>query len=135
MREANAPSQDALIAQLKELNERSRTYGRQFWQVPFAYVAGAAVALAQLAEKPVARIVALALIFVIGCFTILHLAFIYRAAHRAFCAMVEVEKRLDLSPDATKWTPGHLWAFLGLTILASAGSLVAAVYLFACRSR
>jgi hypothetical protein len=40
----------ARIAQLKELNERSRTYGRQLWQLPLAYLAGAGVAILQAAD-------------------------------------------------------------------------------------
>jgi hypothetical protein len=104
-------TRDALLAQLKELNERSRTYARQFWQLPFAYVATSAVVLAQLAEKKAVTIrIALAAVAVTGIFTV--------------C----IEKRLELPPDHTKWAPGQLWALL---VLPGAVVLVA-TYLLAC---
>jgi hypothetical protein len=122
-------TRDALLAQLKELNERSRTYARQFWQLPFAYVATSAVVLAQLAEKKAVTIrIALAAVAVTGIFTVWHLAGVYRAAARCFCAMQDIEKRLELPPDHTKWAPSHLWALL---VLPGAVVLVAA-YLLAC---
>lgn len=130
MSESYTPSPEALIAQLKELNQRSRTYGRQFWQVPFAYLAASGVVLVQLAHKsetPTPLRIALIIIAVIGGFTIWHLAHIYRAAHRCFYGLRDIEKKLNLLDDATKWTPGHLWALLSLTIAASLASLLAVV--------
>jgi hypothetical protein len=94
-------TENALLAQLRELNERSRTYARQFWQVPFAYVVASAVALVQIHEKPVLRIVLLG-IGGVGMFTAWHLAGVYRAAGNCFRAMKGIEAELHLPTDGTK---------------------------------
>ena len=39
------PGQDALIAQLSELNQRVRLYASQAWQIPFAYLAATGLTL------------------------------------------------------------------------------------------
>ena len=70
------PSPEALIAQLKELNERIRTYGRQIWQMSFAYVIASGAALSQLPGKdrlsPVVLPLALFAIGIVGIFTWRH---------------------------------------------------------------
>src|SRR5580700_7772109 len=73
--EVSMPTDDALLAQLKIVNERSGTYGRQFWQVPFAYIAASGVIVAQLVGKDSPRTLggALLVIGIIGAFAVAHL--------------------------------------------------------------
>ena len=120
------PCPEALIAQLKEMNERSRTYARQFWQVSFAYVAASAVALGQVHETPTIRI-ALLCIGGVGFFTTSHLAGVYQAAHNCFDAMRQIEEELHLPSGGTRWMPCQLWALSGLTAAVTLASLLAAV--------
>ena len=126
------PLPETLRAQLKELNERSRTYARQFWQVPFAYVAASAVALSQVIEKPVALKAALLTIGGIGAFTAWHLAGLYEASRSCFCAMKRTETSLGLPTEDTRWMPHQLRALLALTAVASLAALIAGIYLLKC---
>src|SRR4029453_5648485 len=109
------PEPDALVAQLKELNERSRTYGRQFWQVPLAYLAAAGVIVVQAADgKHAALTLPLALLVSggVGVFVVWHLASLWCAARRSFDGIIDLEEALSLPPKATDWRPRHLWWFL-----------------------
>ena len=129
------PLPDALVAQLKELNERSRTYGRQFWQVPFAYLAGAGIAVMQASDGkhgPLALALAVAASRVVGVFVVWHLGVLCCAARRSYDGITEVEEHVSLSSKHTQWSPGHLYAFLTLTILASLAGLIYGSYLM-CR--
>ena len=123
------PTEGALLAQLKELNERSRTYARQFWQVPFAYVAASAVALVQIHETPALRIALLG-IGGVGIFTVWPLVGVYRAAANCFRAMKGIEAELHLPTDGTKWMPCQLWALVALTGSALLASWLMAICLF-----
>jgi hypothetical protein len=79
---------DALLTQLKIVNERSGTYGRQFWQVPFAYIAASGVIVAQLVGKDSPRTLggALLVIGIIGAFAVAHLLGLLGGAERSFHA-------------------------------------------------
>ncbi len=123
----NGSNRDVLLAQLGELNERSRTYGRQLWQVPFAYVAASGVVLAQLAEKRVPLGIALGVITLVGGCVLWHLRGVYQAARRSFDAIRAIETQLSLPDDATRWTPGHLWALITLTIIVTLASFAGAI--------
>jgi hypothetical protein len=126
---------DALIAQLKEFNERSRTYGRQFWQVPFAYLAGAGIAVMQATDRkysPLVLPLTLIISGVVGIFVVCHLAALCCAANRSYRGIVDVEKQLSLSAEHTEWSPWHLYAFLALTVLTTLVALVAGAYLLKC---
>jgi hypothetical protein len=125
---------EALLAQLKELNERSRTYGRQFWQVPFAYLAALGIAILQAVDgkhpEP-ALIWTLAMGGVVGGFVLWHLIALYLAAYRSFLGIKDYEGRLSLTSSETQWRAGHLWAFLVMTAAASlAAFLVAGCLLY-----
>jgi hypothetical protein len=124
------PTDDALLAQLKIVNERSGTYGRQFWQVPFAYIAASGVVVAQLVDKrPRLLAGALLAISVIGGFAVWHLLGLLGGAKRSFHATKDLERALDLPTDRTQWKPGHLWAWVILTALAAVAALVGAALL------
>jgi hypothetical protein len=101
--------------------------------VPFAYIAGAGVALVQVTDKPsIALRITLITIAGVGGFAVWHLSYLYRAARRAFDAIRDVEAKLSLPPTATNWTPEHLVALLTLTISTALGSLLSGLYLFLC---
>jgi hypothetical protein len=130
-----APTENALLAQLRELNERSRTYGRQLWQVPFAYIAAAGIVIMQASDGkhgPLVLAFTLSASGAVGIFVVWHLVSLCSAAHRSWKGLTEIEALLSLSPKQTRWSPGHLYALLTLTILASLSALIAAAYRFRC---
>src|SRR5262245_16334468 len=93
-------TEGALLAQLKELNERSRTYGRQFWQVPLAYLAGAGIAVVQVSDGkhgPLVLPLALLSVAVIGGFVVWHLVGLVCAARRGFGGIRSIEGQLSLT--------------------------------------
>jgi hypothetical protein len=123
-------NQGALVAQLKELNERSRTYARQFWQLPTAYLAAAGVSLTQIpAGRYTALRVGLVIIGVIGLFVCLHLMGISRAAKRCVDRIAEVEAKLSL-PKSVEWGPLPLQALLALTLVSAIASILAGTYAY-----
>jgi hypothetical protein len=128
--EVTMPERDALLVQLKELNERSRTYARQFWQVSFAYLVGSGAVLTQLADEqnPLTLTGALLAIAVLGGFMVYHLRGLLKAARRSFDGIAHVEELLGLRKEDTAWTPGHLNALLWSTALAAAASFIGALY-------
>lgn len=135
MSDSGTPSEGALTTQLRELNERSRTYGRQFWQVPLTYLAGAGIVVMQASDGKhgaLALALALASIGIVGAFVVWHLGALCCAARRSYDGMKEVEGQLSLSSAHTQWSAGHLYAFLTLTTLASLTAFAAAAYLFRC---
>jgi hypothetical protein len=114
---------------LRRLDDRSATYGKQFWQVPIAYVAAGALATAQAADKAILPVLLLAN-GIIGGFIVWHLAELYSSAKRAFHAIESAEKRLGIpDEDQSKWTPGHLKALLALAIVAAGVFLISGTYL------
>ena len=123
-------NQDALVAQLKELNERSRTYARQFWQVPFTYLAAGAVLVAQLIERNApARQLGLTVLGIVGLFITWHMWRLYDPAKRCVDAIQDVEARLSLRITA-QWKPDTLNALWWLTLAAAVGSLAVGLFLW-----
>jgi hypothetical protein len=105
------PTHETLVAQLRELNERSRTYGRQFWQVPFAYLAGAGIAAVQVSDGkhgPLALPLALVITGIVGAFVVWHLGALCCAARRSYEGISSIEGQLSLLPGHTQWSPGHV---------------------------
>ena len=83
--------------QLTELNNRSRWYSSQLWQLPFTYLAVTAIAIANL-ECQNRYIVGLSFLaaFVLGVFVSWHMKGILDGEKRAVEGLVEVEKKLAL---------------------------------------
>jgi len=90
-----APSHEALIAQLQILNERSRWYSSQLWQVPFIYVAAAGTLINQALDKDL--ILGGALIFLsglLGVIVSIHMKKLKQGEERAVKALISVESNL-----------------------------------------
>jgi len=87
--------------QLTELNNRSRWYSSQLWQLPFTYLAVTAIAIANL-EGQKRCIIGLSFLaaFVLGVFVSWHMKGILDGEKRAVEDLREVEKKLALSPTA-----------------------------------
>ena len=99
--EAAVPSAEVLLAQLQVLNERSRWYSSQLWQVPFLYFAAAGALVGQFLEKqptflPLSLLVAGVLGVVIG----IHMGKLQDGEERAVKALLEVEVSLGIRDNA-----------------------------------
>jgi hypothetical protein len=102
--------------QLKRLDERSASYGRQFWQVPIAYAAGGIIAAASAAEKEIFPFVLFAN-GVVGWFVVWHLTGLYWFARHTYDAIKSAEERAQIpTREQSGWRPHHMWALIGLAI-------------------
>ena len=92
---------DSLIAQLAELNSRSRWYSSQLWQVPFAYLGITCVVLAGLANKN-PKILAFGLIAagLFGICVSIHMYGMRDGERRAVRNLQKIERVLKLEPTA-----------------------------------
>ncbi len=124
-----SPTPESLKAQLTELNSRSRWYAAQIWQLPFAYLGGTGIFLAQLVGKN-HKVVALATIAsgVVGLFTFWHLRGILNGVRRAVDNLKKVEEQLGLRTTA-EWTPWYVWPLLIMVMFAAFSYLVVGFYL------
>lgn len=86
-----------LRAELTELNNRSRWYSSQLWQIPFAYLGLSAIAIGQTAEKSkdhLGAVVAASAAF--GVLVLFHAVGAWRSENRVVHALIYVEKQLGL---------------------------------------
>lgn len=122
---------DTLHTQLHELNERSRVYMTQVWQVPFAYIATVAVSSGTLLDKGAPREVAAAGLLVAsvsGLVVLWHQQGAMDGSRRAVHNMRAVELALGLGTTseykaATVFLPLTILVAL-LVALSAAASLV-----------
>ena len=92
-----SPSEESLRLQYAELNNRSRWYGSQLWQLPLAYALFSAVAASSVAGKREAWLpISFLVIGVIGLLLFLHMRGIYTSQKRAVQHMQKVEDALYL---------------------------------------
>lgn len=94
--ESESLLQSALRVQLVELNNRSRWYSSQLWQVPFAYIGIAGIVLASSNSEGIGWVLLGLCVF--GIFVVLHLKYIARAAEYAVRKLEKTEKSLNLEP-------------------------------------
>lgn len=119
----------ALCVQLEELNNRSRFYSSQAWQVPFAYLALAAISVASVAEHR-AHFLPLALVgaALLGSWVAVHLRYVRNGIERAVEHTKTVEDDLGLNRTVIfdekywRWFPslvyGSIFMWLALAFLA-----------------
>ena len=89
---------ESLIAQLAELNSRSRWYSSQLWQVPFAYLGITGVVLAGLADKNSILVLGLIAIGLFGICVSIHMYGMKDGEHRAVRNLQKIERELKLEP-------------------------------------
>jgi hypothetical protein len=119
------PAPEDLRTQLTELNNRARAYASQLWQVPFAYIAFAAILLTQ-SEGARFR-VGLLLICVVGIAVLIHMFFGVHFHNGTVLRIQVVEKAMGLDV-ATHAKPGGTVApFMTVVFL---GVVAPAVVLF-----
>jgi len=128
------PEEESLRVQLAELNNRSRWYSSELWQVPFAYLGLSGVVIAQVADKASEY---LSLVFLVsavfGVFVIWHMSRLRSSEQRAIKHLQETEKALNLSETAQA---GKGWKiFQVAVVVAVVAYAAAAIYLAACRTQ
>ena len=102
-------NQKVLLIQLTELNNRSRWYSSQLWQIPFAYIGITGVSLASLAVT-CSKILALALIIagVLGICVLVHFSGIKDGEKRAVEHLINIEQQLK-SQTAEYKPKKYIW--------------------------
>ena len=92
------PDDLTLRIQLQELNQRSRLYASQFWQVPFAYFAIIGVALSSrklIYSQPIAFVAAL-----LGILVLWHMGVVLNNCSTAVRKLQKVEEGLHFPEKA-----------------------------------
>jgi len=120
----NEPSPESLRAQLIELNNRSRAYTAQLWQLPLAYLAAAGLVVAGTKESGLP--VALLSVGLAGLLVLWHLLAIDDGRRRSVKHLQRVEGELHLTQTAEDrpgyFLPLHLMVFFAT--LAAIGTAV-----------
>ena len=121
------PTEDALIAQLRELNARSHEYSRRLWQLPLAFL-GITVAMIGLVDyTPLLPWVSLGAALV-GALLLVHMRGLHDGVDRAVDGIQRMETDLGFDPPtAEKHHRLILWPLHGLLILAVLGCLLLSI--------
>ncbi|MFH1642613.1 MAG: hypothetical protein ABIC04_06990 [Nanoarchaeota archaeon] len=127
----NEPYPSSLQMQLNILNERSRWYSSQLWQIPFAFlgIATLIIGTAINRDKPDNIIIAVSFltIFAVGVAVIIHLRGLADGEKRAVLNIQNVEKQLHLEQTAKLnqniWLPFKIVAII-VTIISFSFSIV-----------
>jgi hypothetical protein len=125
----NKPEPESLRVQLTELNNRSRWYSAELWQIPFAYLGLTGLIIVQIADKT-PRHLGLAFITaaVFGVFVIIHMFKIRKHEIRAVEDLQETEAKLNLKPTAK--SSSGLKVFQIAVLLAVIAFAFTGLYLF-----
>lgn len=102
-----APTQDALIGQLTQLNERASWYSTQLWALPLAYLGGVSVAVGTVAKD--ARDLfgpTLLLSGICGLLILAHLRGVADGEKRAVENLGRIERDLKLL-ETVQYKPGY----------------------------
>ena len=111
------PTDDALIAQLSELNARSHEYSRRLWQLPLSFV-GITVAMIGLVQNSTLLPWVSLLAGIVGGLLLIHMSGLHDGVDRAVDAIQETEEKLGfVPPTAEKHHRLILWPLHGLAIL------------------
>lgn len=94
------PTDEDLRTQLTELNNRARAYASQLRQVPFAYLALAAILLTQSESRQVGAVPLL--ISVVGAAVLVHMFFVVRFHNRTVRRIGDFEEAMGLKTVKAK---------------------------------
>ena len=120
------PESESLLCQLTELNNRSRWYSSELWQIPFAYLGVTGVVIAQLAAKAETFLgVGFATSALFGVFVLIHVFRIRASEQLAILNLQDTERALRL-PVTVKTRLGHPKIFQIALVVAVAGYAIAA---------
>jgi Flp pilus assembly protein TadB len=122
-------SNESLRVQLAELNNRSRFYSGQIWQLPLAYLVAVGLVLAQL--KDGVLVIGFLAAGVLGVLLLIHLFGIDDGRRRATRHLQRLERELNLTQTAEE-KRGYTAPLLATVALATVSFFVAAVVLW-CR--
>jgi hypothetical protein len=110
------------------LNNRSRWYSSELWQIPFAYLGVTGVVITQLAEKTQAYLgIGFAASAALGVFVLIHVFRIRDSEQRAITHFQETEIALYL-PVTVQTRSGRPKIFEIALIVAVVGYATAALY-------
>jgi len=124
------PSKESLHVQLTELNNRSRWYSSELWQVPFAYLGLSGLVIGQVADKA-SRYLSLAFgaSAVFGIFVIVHMHRLRGSERRAVKNLQDTERALNLEVTArARKGPKILQVAVFLAVLAYAALAFICLY-------
>jgi len=120
---------ESLRTQLTTLNERSRWYSSQLWQVPFAFLGIAGLLLGAVIDKENAVIgIILLCIGIFGITVILHISGISDGERRAVQNIEIVENKLHLEKTVL-WKPIYWLPLQVAVIAATISSIIIGFYL------
>lgn len=107
---------ESLRAQLRELNERSRRYSGQLWQVPFAFLGIVGLVIGNIVDRD-RTIIGLTLLVLgsLGIAVIFHIRGMADGHRRAVLNLQRVEKQLHLEQTVI-YKPGY-WRALYLVVI------------------
>ncbi|MBI5196579.1 MAG: hypothetical protein HZA10_09670 [Nitrospirae bacterium] len=95
------PEPEALRVQLSELNNRSRWYSAELWQIPFVYLGLTGLTIVQVADKTPKHLgLSFITAAVFGVFVIIHMFKIRKHETRAVEHLKKTETALHLPPTA-----------------------------------
>lgn len=113
---------------MTELNNRSRWYSSELWQIPFAYLGVTGVVIAQLAEKANDYLgIGFAASAAFGVFVIIHTFRIRASEQRAITHLQETEAALHL-PITAQTGHGRPKIFQVAVVVTVLAYAIAAVY-------
>jgi len=122
------PTPGALERQLSELNNRSRWYASQRWQVPFAYITITALAVANSGAKPSIRLTCVLWASAIfGVCVILHWFAMLDGLSRAVRNLQSIERSLSLDVTA-RVKPSYVLLLAVALVLATVSYAIAAIH-------
>ncbi len=121
------PESESLRTQLSELNERSRAYTTQLWQLPLGYLAAAGLVLA--GTKGPALPVGLFAVGVAGLLVFFHLDAIDDGRRRAVEHIQRLEGQLNLTRTAED-RPGYFFPLVLMILLAADAAIGSAIVLW-----
>jgi hypothetical protein len=121
---------ESLRAQLIQLNERSRWYSSQAWQIPFAFLSLVVIAVETTMDK--SRITGgsvFLVLFFIGLFVIWHMISVAKGAERAVVSLKKIERELFFQQTTVKQTHTWLPFFVSICVATVACLIVAGILL------
>jgi hypothetical protein len=118
------PTEEALIAQLRELNARSHEYSRRLWQLPLSFVGITVAMIGLVDDTPLLPWFSLAA-GIVGGLLLVHMRGLHDGVDRAVDAIQVTEGSLGFTkPTAEKRHRLILWPLHSLVILVILGCLL-----------
>ena len=109
------------IAQMHELNDRSRMYNSQIWQVPFAYFGLTILVISTIMNNANTYIFVFSLILEVflGIAVIIHMFGLQDGINRAVNNIEKIESKIGLE-NTVKYSKQTWWPFLMMVIIVTA---------------